>query len=332
MDANGLLVTPAGSDNVEDFGNQLALCGDRLAVGTFGPIRLFEKRQRRWSATDSIELSAADSRFSSQGLVYSQDTLAFSVYETRMDSVPGSRNGTFVYLYRVGDHGKAHLLQKLAPAAGDTGGFGKALALKNDLLVIGSPGGIDYQNGAPPGQVYVYSRRGDRWTLEQRIQSPTGAPNSDFGAGVAIGHHAILVGAPAEDFIGDEEFTSASGELHVFAKVHGVWAQTQETRPSDSSPVGLFNGFGAIIATGGGRVVIGAPSPTDVFGGYFGPTVIYRWEADTLVLDNYISSTLAASLDVSGNRIIVGENTQTKYGFYNQAVVLTYPAAAHSRR
>jgi hypothetical protein len=53
--------------------------------------------------------------------------------------------------------------------------------------------------------------------------------------------------------------------------------------------------------------------------------VIYRWEGDMLVLDASVPNTRAASLDVSGRRIIIGQDTQTQYGFFNKAVVLTFP-------
>jgi len=330
-DASGATWTRTGSLYSPDplhqqaFGSQLALSGkQRLAVGSFGAIQLFQERQAQWIPLSSIELSPADLLNPNQPLVYTGDTLAFTVFENQTDSVPGSQTGYFVYVYRIDREGNAHLAQKLAPSADDTAPFGTSLALGHDLLVIGSPGG--FGNGDLPGQVYVYSRRGEHWVLSQKIQSPTGAPKSGFGAGVAIdhAHHAILIGAAFEDFVGDDEFIQASGELYVFRKAHGVWAEIQETRPTG---VGAFAEFGAIIAARDGRVAVGAPSTTDVFNAGFGPTVIYRWEGDTLVQDNYVPNLLAASLDVYRNRIIIGENRDVRGGFANKAVVLTYPAA-----
>jgi len=216
------------------------------------------------------------------------------------------------------------LHQTLLPLASDTRAFAASLALENDLLVVGSP-------GIPPtggGQAYVYSPRGNHWILDQTLQSPTGAVPSGFGSGVAIapGHRAILIGAPFEDFVGDDEFIDAAGELYVFQKARGLWGEIQETRPENTS---AFNGFGQIIAAGGGRVAVGAPAPTDVFGADFGPTFFYRWEGNTLVLDNSINNLSATSLDVWRNRIIVGESTEARLAFLNRAVVLTYPTPTH---
>jgi hypothetical protein len=199
--------------------------------------------------------------------------------------------------------------------------YGSEIALKGNLLVVGSPG------DATPGQAYVYSREGVRWHLEQTLQSPTGAANSQFGSGVAISNHSIIVGAPGEDNNFDGEFTTAAGEAYVFRKSHGVWAQTQEFRP-DGGGIEGFNGFGAFIVAGGGRVALSAPSATDVFGKDFGPTFVYRWEGDTLVpdgADRGVEPSTATALAVSRNRIIIGTNTDFSRNGVEAAGVLTYP-------
>jgi hypothetical protein len=222
-----------------------------------------------------------------------------------------------VNVYEIGDGSKPRLVQTLKPLPGDTGGYGNQIALKGDLLVVGSPG------GSTPGQAYVYSREGSRWHLEQTLQSPTGAAGSSFGSGVAISHHSIIVGAPGEDIVSDGEFTTAGGEAYVFRKSHGVWAETQEFRPAGSGGEG-FNAFGTLIAAGDGRVVLSAPGSDDVFEAAFGPAFIYRWEGDMLVADGDGGAT-ANSLAVSHNRIMIGTNYDGRGGFFEGAEVLTYP-------
>lgn len=330
--ADGTLWTRTGSltppdPNVEHFfGSQLALTGNRLAVGTSGPLELFERSNSRWVRRGSISFTPPF--FGPGHFAYQGDTLAVVVGEHQMDSIPGSQNRLFVYIYRIEHEGKAHLVQRLKIPAGGI----DSLALEHRLLVVGSAGGYDLVNPQPPGQVYVYSRRGEHWRFEQTIPSPTGAPNSQFGQSVAVGNRAILVAAPREDFEGFRDFTFAWGELYVFRKAHGVWAETQEIRPNnnDGNPVGAFSGFGESLAAGGGRVAVGSPLPTDPFQTEFGPTAIYRWDGDTLVLDNYVMSYRTVSLDISRNRIIVGENAEVKNGANNVGLVLTYPRPARS--
>jgi hypothetical protein len=305
------------------FGTQIGLSGKCLVVGSHGTIQLFEKHPHQWKPSGVIGLTPVDlGGAAEQNLAFVGDVLAFASFSTPTTSNPGTQTTPFVYVYRVSEGCKPHLLQRLAALATDTGAFGTSLALTNNLLVVGSPGA--FSNNSPPGQAYVYRREGNHWALEQLLQSPTGAVDSLFGAGVGIANGAILVGAPNEDSNFDGEFVSAAGELYVFRKAHRVWAETQETRPPDN--VQPFNQFGAIIAAGGEHVAVGAPSATDVFASSFGPTVIYRWEGDQLVFDTAISHFVAQSLDVSGNRIIIGEDTEGRGpAFLNGAVVLTYP-------
>ena len=275
------------------FGSTVAASEERLAVGANTQIQLYEKHHGQWIPTETIPAAP--------GPLY-----MILVGNTLVYSASG------VYLYEIGHGSKPRLIQTLKPLPSDTGRYGSEVALKGNLLVVGSP----------PGQAYVYSREGFRWHLEQTLQSPTGAPNSDFGSGVAISNHSIIVGAPGEDINFDGETTSAGGEAYVFRKSHRLWAETQEFRPSGGGFEG-FNGFGTLIVAGGGRVVLSAPDATDVFSDFFGPTYIYRWEGDTLVFDGTNGAT-ANALAVSGNRIIIGTNYSTRASF-EAAEVLTYP-------
>jgi len=290
------------------FGDPLAASGDHLAVGSHTQIQLYEKRHGQWTPTETIPASPSS-------MVLVRDTLVYSA--------------SGVYIYEIGHGSKPRLIQTLQPLSSDTGQYGSEIALKGNLLVVGSPGGFS-SSGATPGQVYVYSREGSRWHLEQLLQSPTGAPNSQFGSGVAISNHSIIVGAPAEDNNFDGFTTSAGGEAYVFRKSHGVWAETQEFRPTVGGIEG-FNGFGALIAAAGGRVALSAPYTTDVFDAFFGPTYIYRWDGDTLVFDGTDGNpggATANALAASRNHIVIGTNYVGRGGFFEGAEVLTYPKAS----
>jgi hypothetical protein len=276
------------------FGSTLAASGDRLAVGSNTQIQLYEKHRGQWIPRETIPGRPTTMVLVGNTLIYSDSG---------------------VHVYELGDGCKPRPVQTLKPLPSDTGGYGSEIALKGDLLVVGSPG------GSTPGQAYVYSRQGFRWHLEQTLQSPTGAANSDFGSGVAISHHSIIVGAPFEDGNFDGEVTSAAGEAYVFRKSHGVWAETQEFRPAGGGLEG-FNGFGALIAAGGGRVVLSAPFADDVFSAVFGPSFIYRWEGDTLVYDGMGAT--ANALAVSHNHIIIGTSYVGRFVFPEGAEVLTY--------
>jgi len=322
----GSLLSPDPT-NQPSFGAPIALSGKCLVVGSRGTIQLFEKSQHQWNPSGVINLTPVDlGGAASQNMAFKAEVLAFASFGGPTTSNP-SQTTPFVYLDRVSEACKPHPLQRLSALAADTGAYGTSLALGADLLVVGSPG--NFNNDSPPGQAYVYRREHNHWTLEQLLQSPTGAVASLFGAGVGVSRGAILVGAANEDSNFDGEFVSAAGELYVFRKSHRVWSETQETRPADNTPP--FNQFGAIIAADREHVAIGAPSATDVFASSFGPTVIFRWEGDQLVQDTVVNNVPAQSLDVSRNRIIIGANAEGRGpSFINGAVVLTYPKAVAS--
>ena len=306
-DATGATWTRTGSLQpvvptlASGFGATLAVSGDLLAVGGYQQIQLYANRHGQWTPTGTIPAAPT-------ALVLAGNTLVYSA-------------SAGVYVYEIGDGSKPRRVQTLNPLPSDTGRYGSEIALEGKLLVVGSPG------SSTPGQAYVYSREGFRWQLEQTLQSPTGAANSDFGSGVAISNHSIIVGAPGEDLVSDSFFTSAGGEAYVFRRSHGGWAETQEFRPTTGSLEG-FNGFGTLIVAGGGRVALSAPGTTDVFDASFGPTYVYRWEGDTLVFDGdtgEIGGATANALAVSHNRIVVGTNYAGRGGFFEGAEVLTYP-------
>ena len=283
-----------------EFGSSLAASGDRLAVGGRSQIQLYEKHHGQWVPTETIPASPSS-------MILVRNTLAYSA--------------SGVFIYELGHRSKPRLIQTLKPLPSDTGRYGSEIALKGNLLVVGSPG------GATPGQAYVYSREGFHWHLEQTLQSPTGAPNSGFGSGVAISNHSIIVGAPDEDSNFDGETTTMGGEAYVFRKSHGVWAETQEFRPASGGIEG-FNGFGALIVAGAGRVALAAPAAEDVFSAVFGPTFIYHWEGDMLVPDGTnggVEDTTANALAASRNHIIIGTSHNGRGGFFEGAEVLTYP-------
>jgi FG-GAP repeat len=161
-----------------------------------------------------------------------------------------------VLVYRLGPTGwslEATLRPETTldgPNAGS--GFGAALALSGDTLVVGAP--LD-DNGAPDvGSAYVFRRIGATWGLDARLT--TLVPQSRFGAAVALGAGGLLaVGAP-------EEITS-SGAVYVYTK-DGI-TLNRKARLAASNGEGEDR-FGKSIAFAGEtaaepvpRLLVGAP-------------------------------------------------------------------------
>ncbi len=129
-------------------------------------------------------------------------------------------------------------------AAGSASGFGEALALVGDRLVIGAP----RDGNTDVGAVYVYERQGSDWNLVVRHSYEL--PGSRFGAAVALSSTGLLVvGAPGEAGGG-----ANAGAAYLFP----------DARNATSSPVSATHRnandeFGAAVAIFGSNVLIAAP-------------------------------------------------------------------------
>jgi hypothetical protein len=100
---------------------------------------------------------------------------------------------------------------------------------------------------ASTGIVYQYLL-GDSWKQMAKISVSGGGPDDSFGAAVAYTGNGLIVGAPGRN--------QGNGAVYTIIHVNGIWGQSGSvTDPS----VGDQSQFGAALAVGGGRIVIGAP-------------------------------------------------------------------------
>jgi FG-GAP repeat protein len=143
--------------------------------------------------------------------------------------------------------------------AGD--GFGSAVALRGNLLVIGAPG---MDGGA--GAVYVSSRGQGGWSAPQRLRLIEPALGQQLGAAVAIGDGFIAVGAPG--------FGGGSGAVVLFEGSGGAWRQVQTFQGAPGQRLG------ASLAVWGQRLAAGAPGPDLVELGAEGRASIFERRQD----------------------------------------------------
>lgn len=116
--------------------------------------------------------------------------------------------------------------QVLEPPEGRFGdGFGRALAVDGQLLVIGAP--YDDEPGLSSGSAFVFERsRPDRtWHLVSTLPPVVGYSYDAFGSSVAILGDEILVGSP-----GDDRNTWNSGAIFVFRQSGTAWRLVQTLR------------------------------------------------------------------------------------------------------
>ncbi len=134
------------------------------------------------------------------------------------------------------------LYQTISAPEGTVGdGFGTAIAVAGDRMVVGAPGGFEGNGGA-----YVFSRGADGRSWESVGVYTADAEGNGLGSAVEIDGGAALVGAPlANDGAGAVMIMGGDGDVVTL-------------RPEE--PV-AGERFGTAIAVRGDRMAIGAPGP-----------------------------------------------------------------------
>ena len=153
---------------------------------------------------------------------------------------------------------------------GTNDGFGKAVAIYGDTIVVGAPTENGSGTGVNPtpdelgtfsGAVYVFTRNGTTWTQQAYVKASNTGYFDIFGAAVAISDDTIIVGASGEDGSGtgvnpaSNEGASASGAAYVFTRSGSVWSQQAYLKASNT---GADDAFGVSVGLSGDTVIVGA--------------------------------------------------------------------------
>lgn len=158
----------------------------------------------------------------------------------------------------------------------DWDGFGEAVDVYGDVLVIGAP----EFNHLGPGSAYVYRLSGAEWHEEAQLAARDRRvyENQDglfegqrFGSSVAIGDGIIAIGAPGNTIVG--EYT---GAVYLFEYDGQDWAETAKFAPGPLSENNRQTErdwfdyhrmrprlFGALVALDGDTLAVGGDSTTD---------------------------------------------------------------------
>jgi LPXTG-site transpeptidase (sortase) family protein len=234
-------------------------------------------------------------------IAYSRDTI---VVGSRSDSITVGTSKLYgvgsAYVYvRDGDNWVQQAkLTPESPQAGEN--FGGSVAIDKDTIAVGASG-RNSEDKINIGAVYIFTRTGDEWTEQARIEPQDGAEQDYFGNSVAISADRLVVGADGKD-IGDLE---DAGSVYSFYRSQGQWKETQ----SFASPAPFFEGaFGYALALDGARLVVGAPGEKGSGAAY----LFYRnggtWVAESKIDpdDDKSGDRFGNSVALSGGTVIVG--------------------------
>ena len=194
------------------------------------------------------------------------------------------------------------LVAEVLPPDAQAGmGFGHAVALDQDTLVVGAPD-FDAIPGflTSSGAVLVFERRDDGWAFVQRLLPPAPLQGGSFGYAVALDGLRLAVGEPGGT-------TVRLFERHPSEP--GSWQLVRELSES------FYLAYGAGLALQGNLLVIGAPgrgAPVNL-GRPDGIVTLHDRNAggpnawgEVLRLDGGRCSGTGVSVDVDGDRVLVG--------------------------
>lgn len=157
-----------------------------------------------------------------------------------------------VAVYRSEDC-KLVLEQRITVPAGFVAeGFGAAVALDGDRLLVGTRG-APAAKGSNALRAAIFERLGTAWNLKQPIDPAPEfeAETGGFGQAVALDGPNMIIGAP--------EANGGDGTTFTFRNDGATWENIFILRAAAGSRAGL----GASVAASGGRVAVGASGLAD---------------------------------------------------------------------
>ena len=195
-----------------------------------------------------------------------------------------------VYVFRKTD-GTWRMADRItSPAAARADGFGTALALAGDELIVGQKN----------GPLHVFSRSGDGWRASGMIDGPGtagidpgcsqyGYCETDFGIALAGSGDWFFVGSPgappSRNRRGEvEDDGSAPGEVFAYRKgSDGAWQMVARIAPDDGTP---GDRFGSALVIADDQVLVSAPNWKDTEAGLDAVGRVYRFRLED---DNWVA-------------------------------------------
>lgn len=251
------LSDPAATSN-DDFGSAVSLRGDTLVVGAFatsgttpyeGKAYVFY-RDKDGAGTWGLVATLSESNCSYFGISVALDGDTLVV-----GSAGPSRNEGQAYIFSRNQGGTDEwgLLATLPdPGAVPGDGFGYAVAISGDTVVIGAEG---IETIGLSGTAYVFSRNHggqNTWGLVAHISDPRGVTGDNFGNSVSVDGDTIAVGAFGWATVGNP------GAAYVYSRSQGGPDAWGLAATLNEPTTGGGDNFGSSVSVRGDFVAVGA--------------------------------------------------------------------------
>jgi hypothetical protein len=235
------------------FGASVALTTDIAAVGaqSKNAVYLFRRAEANW--LEQTKIAGADTKAGHRfgfSMALDGDTLLVGAPDADFPtgggfSVPGS-----AYVFVRSGNAWTQQAQFRAEDGAERDNFGHAVALDQDIAVIGAPMD-DVGIQADAGSVCVFVREGATWTQTAKLTAAISAAGDAFGSAVAISGSTFVIGAPGDDTAAGVD----TGSSTVFIAGPSGW-ERQTTLTVKGAAAGDRLGFA--VALSGNKAVLGA--------------------------------------------------------------------------
>ena len=243
----------------------------------------------------------------------------YTIIGARQEDDAGGNDSGKVYIYNNSTGNIVHTLDNPNPVGTSAfDNFGYSVAVDGNYAIIGAPSEDDSNNDS--GKAYIYDVTTGNLVHTLNNPNPFGTSQDDyFGISVDITGNRCIVGAHGED----EGGGVFSGKAYIFDVTTGNLVHTIDNANAYGTPE--QDQFGIEVAIDGNVAIIGARLEDDASGSSSGKAYLYNVTTGNLLhtLDNpnvfgtSDTDVFGRTVDVSGNRCIVGAHGEDETGFTN---------------
>lgn len=198
---------------------------------------------------------------------------------------------------------------KLLPSDSESSDyFGCSVSINGDYAIVGAERGDDNIYPYYTGATYIFKREGTTWIEQAKLLADDGGGSDFFGHSVSMNGDYAVIGAHNADMSTSGLYDS--GAAYIFKREGEIWLQQAKLTASDA---GLYDYFGASVSIDGNKVIIGATNNDNSGYNSAGAAYIFRlidgvWtqEAKLIAPDPGTSKNFGCSVDIKGNKVIIG--------------------------
>ncbi len=239
----------------DEFGKSISLDGNFVLIGepkndddysNAGRAVIYKKENGSWEKKQEFSTSQPFVDFYFGSSVFLAGSLAFV-------GVPGFDNGGeqkgVVYVYKSTSDWETYAEIAVLTHADlvDNSFFGTAIAVKGNLVAIGTPGANGANNNGS-GAAYIFELVGSEFIYKKKIFTTIGNSLDDFGFSATFNDDNLFVGSPGYNVDGRNE-----GSVFVYELVN--FNQVAKLEMSDD----INSQFGASLSSTNNELVVAAP-------------------------------------------------------------------------